>query len=419
MPSGDDAAIAAAAKDLADPVAYTNAAKLHAGLALLRASAPVVWVDNPSYRPFWAITKHADIRQIERDNALWINGPRSVLRPADLENRLKTSLASGVQVRTLVELDGERHRAVRAAGADWFTPKAMRALRGQVDSLAKRYVDHMAQIGPECDFVACVASSYPGEVVFSYLGLPESDFPRLIRWTQEAFGLDDEDLQRTGGPVDYIDVVGDFFDYFRSVVTRRRARPVGDLSSAIANARVNGQLMSDVDTLNYFATLAAAGHDTTKAAIAGGLLALIEHPGERERLTANPELMPTAVEEIVRWSTPVKEFMRTATEDTTLRGVPIAAGESVYLAYESGNRDEEVFDAPCRFDVSREPNRHLGFGAGVHFCLGAALARMEIESFFAELLPRLRSIELAGEPRLIATTIVGGLKRLPIRYQLR
>jgi cytochrome P450 len=410
--------IADAARLLADPVGYTDEALLHAGLALLREQAPVVLVDNPPYRPFWAITKHVDIREIERDRFLWVNEPRPALRPSDLDDSLQTTLASGVEVRALVETDGERHRSVRAAGVEWFRPKAMRELKNQVDRLARRYVDRMAHIGPQCDFVMDVAANFPGDVIYTYMGLPESDFPLLLRLTQEAFGQDDAELQRDGNPVNYVDVVADFFTYFRTVVDDRRASPTDDLSSAIANARIDGQLMSDADTLNYFATIAAAGHDTTKAAIAGGLLALIERPDQRERLTNDLSLMPTAVEEMIRWSTPVKEFMRTATADTNVRGVPIAAGESVYLAYESGNRDAEVFDEPFVFDVTRDPNRHLGFGAGVHFCLGAALARMEIASFFTELLPRLRSIELAGEPKHIATTLIGGLKRLPIDYQL-
>jgi cytochrome P450 len=410
--------VADAARLLADPVAYANHDQLHAGLALLREQAPVVWVDNPPYRPFWAITKHADIRDIERNHVLWINEPRPALRPPDLDDRLQATQAAGVEVRALVETDGERHRTVRAVGVQWFRPKALRELKGQVDRLAKRYVDHMARIGPQCDFVIDVATNFPGDVIYTYMGLPENDFPLLLRLTQEAFGHDDGELQRDGNAVNYLDVIADFFEYFRTVVEDRRKNPTQDLSSAIANARIGGELMSDADVLNYFATIAAAGHDTTKASIAGGLLALIQHPGERQRLTNDLSLIPTAVEEMIRWSTPVKEFMRTATADTNVRGVPIAAGESVYLAYESGNRDAEVFDDPYRFDVTRDPNRHLGFGAGIHFCLGAALARTEIASFFTELLPRLRSIELAGEPKLIATTLLGGLKRLPVRYEL-
>ena len=214
-------------------------------------------------------------------------------------------------------------------------------------------------------------------------------------------------------------VLLDFFNYFTTLTASRRENPTEDLASAIANARINGEPLSDLDTMSYYVIVASAGHDTTRNAITGGLLALIENPDQLARLRDQPELMPTAVEEMIRWTTPVKEFMRTATEDTTVRGVPISAGESVYLAYVSANRDEEVFNEPFRFDVGRDPNKHLAFGYGVHFCLGAALARMEMNSLFNELIPRLDSIELAGVPELTATVFVGGLKHLPIRYSMR
>ena len=170
--------------------------------------------------------------------------------------------------------------------------------------------------------------------------------------------------------------------------------------------------------MSYYLIVATAGHDTTSATISGGLHALVENPDQLQRLRDNLDLMPLATEEMIRWVTPVKEFMRTAAEDTTVRGIPIAAGESVLLSYVSANRDEDVFDDPFRFDVGRDPNKHLAFGYGVHFCLGAALARMEVNSFFTELLPRLKSIELTGAPQFVATTFVGGLKHLPVRYSI-
>jgi len=173
-----------------------------------------------------------------------------------------------------------------------------------------------------------------------------------------------------------------------------------------------------VDCLSYYVIVASAGHDTTSAAIAGGMLALVEHQDQLAKLKENPQLMGLATEEIIRWVTPVKEFMRTATRDTEVRGIPIKAGESVLLSYVSANRDEDVFTDPFKFDVARDPNKHLSFGYGVHFCLGAALARMEINTFFSELLPRLKSVELAGEPQFIASTFVGGLKHVPIRYEI-
>jgi cytochrome P450 len=413
-PTMDDAA-----KVLADPTAYADDARLHAALTHLRANNPVAWVDNPPYRPFWAITKHADIMAIERANDLFLSEPRPLLATAEVDDVLKAQVEAGLGIRTLIHMDDPHHRKVRAIGADWFRPKAMRDLKVRVDELAKRYVDTMRDIGPECDFVEAIAVNFPLYVILSLLGLPEDDFPRMMKLTQEMFGGEDEEHQRGDSTEDLLAVLADFFNYFSALTASRRATPTEDLASAIANGRIDGEYMSDMDTLSYYVIVASAGHDTTKDAISGGLLALIENPGELDRLRQNMDLMPTAVEEMIRWATPVKEFMRTAAEDTEVRGVKIAKGESVYLAYVSGNRDEEVFVDPFRFDVGRDPNRHVAFGYGVHFCLGAALARMEMNSLFTELIPRLESIELAGTPELSATTFVGGLKHLPIRYSLK
>ena len=376
-----------AAKVLADPTAYADEPRLHAALTHLRANAPVAWVDQPPYRPFWAITKHADIMAIERANDLFISEPRPLLSTAEADDLARAQLEAGMGLRTLIHMDDPQHRVMRAIGADWFRPKAMRALKVRVDELARIYFDKMRDVGPECDFVTDVAMNFPLYVIMSLLGLPESDFPRMLKLTREMFGGDDEELQRGTMPEEQLAVLVDFFGYFSALTAARREQPTEDLASAVANARIDGEPLSDADTASYYVIIASAGHDTTKDAISGGLLGLIENRDELERLRDNPELMPTAVEEMIRWTTPVKEFMRTAIEDTTVRGVPIAAGESVYLAYVSGNRDEEVFADPFRFDVGREPNKHLAFGYGVHFCLGAALARMEMNSLFTELLP--------------------------------
>ncbi|WP_102417715.1 cytochrome P450 [Mycobacterium sp. 4858] len=398
---------------LADPLAYTDERRLHAALTHLRVNAPVSWVEVPDYRPFWAITKHADIMDIERENTLFTNWPRPVLTTAEGDE-----MQAAAGVRTLIHLDDPQHRVVRAIGSDWFRPKAMRALRVRVDELAKIYVDKMMAAGPECDFVQEVAVNYPLYVIMSLLGLPEADFPRMLKLTQELFGSDDSEFKRGATNEDQLPALFDMFQYFNKVTDSRREHPTEDLASAIANARVDGEPLSDIDTVSYYLIVATAGHDTTSATISGGLHALIENPGQLARLRDNLDLMPLATEEMIRWVTPVKEFMRTAAEDTTVRGVPIAAGDSLLLSYVSANRDEEVFTEPFRFDVGREPNKHLAFGYGVHFCMGAALARMEVNSFFTELLPRLKSIELTGEPELVATTFVGGLKHLPVRYTL-
>lgn len=408
-----------AAKALATPLAYTDEVALHAKLTHLRENAPVSWVDVPPYRPFWAITKHADIMEIERENDLFTNFPRPLLSIAAADDAFLADLEAGTGLRTLIHMDDPHHRDVRKIGVDWFRPKAMRDLKIRVDELAAIYVDKLVEKGPECDFVQEVAVNYPLYVILSLLGLPESDFPRMLKLTQEMFGGDDSEFQRGGGVEDIQAVLLDFFMYFSALTQSRREHPTEDLSSAIANAKIDGQPLSDMDTLSYYVIVASAGHDTTSAAISGGLLAMIENQGELARLRDDMSLMPLATEEIIRWVVPVKEFMRTAQADTSVRGVPIAKGESVLLSYVSANRDAEVFTDPFRFDVGRDPNKHLSFGHGVHFCLGAALARMEINSFFTALLPRLKSIELAGEPDFMATTFVGGLKHLPIRYDLK
>jgi cytochrome P450 len=404
---------------LTDPAAYADEDRLHEALGLLRREAPVHWVEAPGFEPFWAVTRHADIMDVERDNSLFLNAPRPLLATAELDAQTRQREADGMGLRTLIHMDDPQHRVVRAIGADWFRPRAMRALGERVAELARHYVDRMADYGGECDFATQIAVHYPLYVILSLLGLPESDFPRLLKLTQELFGGADEELRRGETPAELLETLLDFFAYFQDLTNARRAAPTGDLASAIANARVDGEYLSDFDAGSYYVIVATAGHDTTSSTIAGGLHALIQHPAELARLRDDPALLPTAVDEMIRWVTPVKEFMRTAAADAEVGGVAITAGQALLLSYPSANRDEEVFEDPMRFDVGRDPNRHLAFGFGVHFCLGAALARMETRALFAELLPRLESIELAGRPEWTATTFVGGLKHLPIRYRLK
>jgi len=399
---------------LANPLSYTDEERLHRGLALLRREAPVHLVTAPGYRPFYAVTRHADIMEVERDGALWLSEPRPALAPLASERA-----NAGFRVRTLVNMDDPDHRVVRAIGADWFRPKAMRMLEARVRELAREHVDRMASLGGECDFAADIAVHYPLYVILSLLGMPESDFPKMLQLTRELFGAQDEEFGRDAGKDQRMSVLMDFFAYFQELTAARRADPTDDLASAIANAVVDGQPLNDVETMSYYVIVATAGHDTTSSTIAGGLQALLANPGELARLRDDPALLPTAADEMIRWVTPVKEFMRTASAGTVLGGVPIAKGESVLLSYPSANRDEEVFTDPFRFDVGRDPNRHLAFGFGAHYCLGAALAKMETRALFAELLPRLESVELAGVPEWTATTFVGGLKHLPVRYRLR
>jgi cytochrome P450 len=401
---------------MVDPSAYAEEHRLHEACALLRRESPVHWVDgSPEYNPFWVITRRADILEIEKNHEVFHNAPRPVLVPAEEDRR---QAEQGMALRTLVHMDDPDHKAMRPIAADWFRPKTLRTMQDNVTRLARRYVDLMVRRGGECDFVADIAVHYPLSVILSLLGLPETDFGRMLQLTQEIFGGDDPERRRGETREEQFAVIMDFLAYFQRLINDRRENPTEDLASAIANARIDGEYLSDLDAASYFVIIATAGHDTTSSTIAGGLHALITHPDQLELLRANPELLPGAVEEIIRWVTPVKEFMRTATSDYDIGGVTIKQGQQVLLMYPSANRDEAEFDRPNEFDVTRQPNRHVAFGAGVHFCLGAQLARMEVQAIFAELLPRLEHIELAGKVDAVHSTFVSGLKRLPIRYRI-
>ena len=400
-----------------DPTAYADEARFEASCALLRNEDPVHWVEGEGlgFNGFWAITKHADVFEIETKHQIFLNAPRPLLGTAE-DDRIRAE--AGDLVRTLIHVDEPEHRKLRGVTSEWFLPKNLSKLDGQLGGLARRFVDRMLDFNGQCDFARDVCMQMPLNVILSILGLPESDYDRMLKLTQEMFGSADEEMQRGGDPADLLAVVQDFLIYFSALTEARRAEPTDDLASAIANATVDGDPLAMMDTIGYYIIAATAGHDTTSSAMAGGMLALIQNPDQLARLQADPSLMATAADEMIRWTTPVKHFMRTATVDYELRGRTIKAGQSVLLSYPSANRDEEVFENPYTFDIGRSPNKHLSFGFGVHYCLGAMLARMELKALFAELLPRLRHVELNGDPALMKTVFVGGLKRLPIRFDL-
>jgi len=410
---------------LVSNVTYGDEKEIHRLLTDLRKNDPVHWTAPEGYRPFWSITKYADILEIEKLNDQFLNEPRSVLMSKEAEHNLaamwggpdpKTGRVS--PLRTLIDMDGADHRAYRGLTQPWFMPANLKKLEPRMAELAKRYVDKMQAMGPECDFTRDIAVYYPLHVIMSIMGVPESDEPRMLQLTQELFGGGDPDMQRKERDPN-TNVIADFFMYFNKVTEERRAHPGEDLATVIANGQVNGCPLGPVETASYYIIVATAGHDTTSSSIAGGMKALIENPDQLRKLKENPELLNNAVDEIIRWVTPVQHFMRTATEDYTLRGRRIEKGQSVQLLYISGNRDEDIWPDPFKFDISRENNRHVAFGYGAHVCLGQHLAKMEIRAFFKELLARLDSIEMTGPAKRVQATFVSGLKTLPVRYKVR
>jgi len=401
-----------------DPQAYTDPERWHATAARLRREDPLPRIEVEGFDPFWAVTRHADLIEIERQPERFPNTVESVLMPKVMK---ASHGAAPAPVKTLIQMDGEQHRAYRNLTNDWFKPAGLRrTLQPRIEQLARKYVDRMAVLGGACDFAMDVARYYPLQVIMSVLGVPESDEPRMLELTQKVFGADDPDFGDGGGRGNRLAVLMDFVRYFGVMTADRRANPGDDLASVIANGRIDGAALPDLETMGYYVIVATAGHDTTSSTLAGGLEALARHPEQLRALQHGLDDVDNAVEEMIRWVTPVRHFLRYAEEDYELRGRRIAKGDGLLMSYLSANRDEEVFPEPFAFDVSRaNASSHLAFGTGVHFCLGANLARLELRAFFRELLPRLEWIELAGPTEYTAANFVGAPKRIPIRYRLR
>ncbi len=415
------------ARSIVSPRSYAELNTLLANFAWLRGNDPVSLIETDNFDPFWAVTKHADIMQVGRDKQLFASGVRQTILADKAGVARVRELTGGPHlIRTLVHMDDPDHLKYRALTQSWFMPGQLKRLEPQIRALAREAVDDMAARGGACDFASDVAALYPLRVIMLILGLPREDEPRMLKLTQELFGNQDPDMARAeGGLSDPIaaaqqlfEVFMEFSAYFGKVTADRRANPRDDVSTVIANATVDNEPISEFEAMSYYTIIAAAGHDTTSSSTAGAVWALCDHPGEFAKLKQNPGLIPGLVEEAIRWTTPVKHFMRSATQDTELRGRRIAKGDWLMLCYLSGNRDEDVFDHPETFRVDRDPNRHLGFGYGPHLCLGQHMAKMEMRILFEELLPRLKNIAFDGEPSLTASNFVSGPKSLPIRFEL-
>ena len=402
---------------LAHPATYADERAYHALLADLRRDQPVFWAEPDGYRPFWAITRHADIMEIEKQADVFVNAPRTALRSRDQEEAIKARTGSYQVARTLIQMDAPDHRLFRALTQAWFMPKELKAIEGRMQKLAAEFVDRLDRLGGECDFVKDVAVWYPLRAVMLILGVPEEDEELMLRLTQQHFANTDPTIKRElGGNAGT--AASALFEYFSALTVRKRADPADDIVSLLADAQVGGSPISDFDRNSYFFIMAVAGHDTTSSSISGLLLALIENPEQLDRLRADPALLATAIDEGIRWTSPVKHFFRTATRDYQLRGETIRAGDSLMLCYPSANRDEAVFADPFAFRVDRKPNPHLAFGFGPHLCLGQHLAKMEMRCFFTELLDRVQDIALADRPEWLHANFVGGLKSMPIRYRV-
>ena len=407
------------AQILVTPESYVGDRAVEAALRALRKDNPVAWVKAEGFDPFWVITRHADLREVSRQHDLFHVGDRALMLMDIASREYLEKLGTLNPSRTIVNMDNPDHDKYRALTQAWFMPRQVASRSDAIRKIAREAVDKMLAGPSECDFVEDVSLRYPLRVIMEILGVPRADEEHLLRLTQQLLGVSDPDHGRGDAENQaqgYADVVDDLKAYFRDIMIARRKDPRDDLATVIANSIVDGELIDEESCLGYLLAIATAGHDSTSSSTAGVIWALAENPEEFAKVKREPRLIPSMIEEAIRWTTPVQHFMRSATADYVLHGRPIAKGDWLMLSYISGNQDEEVFEEPMRFRVDRKPNPHVSFGHGIHLCLGMHLGRLEIRILCEELLPHLKSLELAGKPDRSVSSFIAGPKRLPIRF---
>ena len=399
--------------DVATPEHYEQNGYPHREWAWLRRNAPLFWYERENVDPFWVVTKHADIVWLSKQPERLLNAPRLAVFTNDLPPPPEQT------TRHLLVMDPPDHAKYRRVASKNFTPRAVQGWEPKIRLITREVIDRAAA-RERIDFVQDVSAPITIAVIALMLGVPDEDWELLFRWTNEIIAPQDPEFQRGRDTQQTIDQARlEVFSYFQAMVEERRKRPSDDIVSVVANGTVDGKPLPPVELLSYYFLLVVAGNETTRNAMTGGMLAFLENPGEWKRLQEDAALVTPAIEEIVRWTTPVIQFCRTTTGDFELRGQQIRAGQSLCLFYPSANRDEEIFPEGDVFRIDRQPNDHVGFGRGEHVCLGAHLARLEIRCVFEELRRRLVHAEVAGPIDRVRSSFVGGIKRVPLRWEVR
>ena len=410
--------------DLINASAYGQNGVPHELWTHLRKESPVYWYAQRGHTPFWAITKHEDIMEVSSQPDIFSNeaGGIIVLNEAQIQSFIEGGSGSPLaQMKTIITMDPPEHRLYRKVASGYFTPRGVTNLDEIVKSSAAAIFDELPDEG-EVDFIETIAQKHPLRVLATILGIDEEQEERLLVITQELFGSEDPDMQRQGEDREAArkELGMEFYTLFDEIIKDRRACPRDDLATMLANAELSdGCPLGQLETLGYYLIVFTAGHDTTRNALSGAISAFLDHPDQFERLRQDPSLSKSAVDEIVRWTTPVNYMKRQAVQDYELRGQKIKAGEELALFYCSANRDEDVFEDPFTFDIGRSPNRHLGFGWAEHYCLGAHLAKASMKALTEEMVRRIEWMEPNGERTFISSNFVVGLKTLPVKYKLK
>ena len=409
------------AEDVLGPRNFAEKGYPHEAWKTLREEAPLRYFELGPRPGFWAVVKRADIVWLSKQPTRFVNAPRMAIfadSPPPDPTRPNRAL-----LRHLLNMDPPDHPKYRNLASSWFTPRAIARRRPEIERIAEDLVDSLAAKG-EADFVEDFTAPLTLSVLADMLGVPRSDWRKMFDWTNQIAGSSDPEYQIEGDDsgAQMRITLDEMFGYFTEMVERRRVEPTDDVVSLLANAQFEGETdprVPALELLSYFSLLVVAGNETTRNAASGGLIALIENPGEMAKLKENPSLVNKATEEIVRWTSPVIQFCRTPVEDFEMHGQKVKAGDSLCLLYPSANRDAEFFEDPDLFRIDRSPNPHVGFGIGEHFCLGANLARLEIRIALEKLIPRLEHVELAGPMERVQSSFLGGVKRMPIRLETR
>jgi cytochrome P450 len=404
--------------NIIDPDDYAAHGYPHHIWTRLRKEDPVHWWDRTGGLPFWAVTRHADLTEVSKRPDVFISAPRITI-----SHEPETPEMVDLFPPTLIQMDPPKHGIFRKMVSTRFTPRALKKIHKPIEEIGREIVDLLVKddVEGECDFVREVSAPLPIAVIAWLLGVPKSDWNMLFDWTNRTIGAGDPEYQEEGRtPVETARAaMTELFTYFAKLVEEKKKKPGDDLLSLFTTLEYEGKPLELMDVLAWCLIVVIAGNETTRNGTTGGMLAFIENPDQLRKLQRDPSLLPSAVEEVVRWSSPIIHFARTATQDYQLRDKMIEKGQSLALFYASANRDEDIFDDPFRFQIDRRPNRHLGFGIGEHFCLGSHLARLELTVAYKHLLPRIEEVELSGPVERLRSTLVGGVKRLPIRYKLK
>jgi len=387
----------------------------HEWFSWLREHAPVYFHPEPDGPGFWVITKHADVVTCNRDAGTFSSDQTRggvVLLEERTTPPTEAEQAGG---RLMLEMDPPDHTRYRRLVNRGFTPRMIGQMESHIRELTTGILDRVIPQG-QLDFVVDVAAELPLEVIAELIGVPREDRHKIFEWSNNMIGSDDPEYRVSAEEVFQAQV--EMFVYAQQLAEKRRQEAGDDIITALLSAEVDGESLSDMDFNLFFLLLSVAGNETTRNAISHGMNAFLENPDQYALLASDPErYLASATEEILRWASPVMYFRRNATQDFELRGEMIKAGDKISMWYVSANRDEEVFEDPFRFDITRDPNLHIAFGGGgPHFCLGAQLARMEIHVLFEELVQRVPRIESLGAPDRLRSNFIGGIKHLPVRF---